>query len=42
MNIFDSLFELDDHHEDFLGLIEPSFEVEPDFWLELDIESMAL
>lgn len=38
MNLFDQLYEysdVDDTH------IEPSFDVEP-WWLELDIESMAI
>lgn len=42
MNLFDSILELDDHHEDLIGLHEPSFDIEPDFWLELDIESNCI
>lgn len=42
MNYFDSILEIDDHHEDFLGLHEPSFDIEPDWYLELDLHSMAI
>lgn len=42
MNYLDSVLELDEYYEDFLGLNEPSFDIEPDWWLELDLVAMAL
>lgn len=42
MNIFDQLYYLDDYYEDITALLEPVFSLEPDEWLTLDVESMAL
>lgn len=42
MNYLDSVLELDEHYEDFLGLSEPVFDIEPYWFLELDLEAMAL
>jgi hypothetical protein len=39
MNIFDSLLELEDHHEDFLNIQEHNLDIEPEWWLEQDLLS---
>lgn len=41
MNLNDLIYELGDDYEDFLCVTEHNFDVDI-WWLELDIESMAL
>lgn len=41
MTLFDYT-DLDDQSEEFLALREPSFDLDPYDWLELDLQSMAL
>ncbi len=42
MNLFDTTLELDDYREDFLGLHEPDFSIEPEWYMEQDLTSNCI
>jgi hypothetical protein len=35
-------YDFDDQSEDLSAILEPAFSIEPDEWLELDLESMCI
>jgi len=35
-------FETNDYQEDYLATVEPSFSIEPNEWLELDLISQCI